>query len=107
MVLIDASKGDRLAGISVGIDVRKSRLERALNQVCVHSAADLFGPDNAVCRVSKMMGEARWLVAVGWSQLKAVAPQAFKDAPQFSYQTCFDRLVFFEFPNAPQEVPVL
>ena len=80
MVLVDASEGDGLARFAVGIHMRKARLQRALDQVGVHSAPDLFGAHNAVGGMAEVMGQTGWFVPVRRPQLKAVASEAFKDS---------------------------
>mmetsp|Transcript_5531 Transcript_5531/g.13673 ORF Transcript_5531/g.13673 Transcript_5531/m.13673 type:complete len:708 (+) Transcript_5531:379-2502(+) len=107
VVLIDAPKGDGLAGFPVGIHVGKSRPERALHNVGVHAAGNLFGPEDAVGGVTKVLGQSRRFVPVGETQLEAVAPEALKDSTQFSDQPGFDGLVLFELPDASQQIPIL
>mmetsp|Transcript_27352 Transcript_27352/g.56630 ORF Transcript_27352/g.56630 Transcript_27352/m.56630 type:complete len:611 (+) Transcript_27352:637-2469(+) len=107
VVLIDALKGDRLSGFAKGIDVRKSRLQRALDEVGVHPAADLFGTNDRFGVLAEVVGQARWLVPVRSAQLKAVAPEGLEDPSQFSNRPSLDRLVFFEFSDAAQKVPVM
>mmetsp|Transcript_14567 Transcript_14567/g.36602 ORF Transcript_14567/g.36602 Transcript_14567/m.36602 type:complete len:241 (+) Transcript_14567:930-1652(+) len=65
VILIDASKGNRLAGFSVGIDVGKTRLERSLHQIGVHAASDLFGSHHSIGGMPKVVGKTRWFVPVG------------------------------------------